>query len=368
MTFDKRLLAWAAVAAILLYALYELGGVIAPFATGIAIGYLLDPVVRKLERIGFNRLGASLLILAVFLIVMTFVLIIVAPILANQLIAFTQQLPGYVLRLQTLAVDQANELVDKYAGEWRAQMGLGDTISPAAVQKAVTDFVNFGTQWWLNAVRSLVTGGAAIVNFLSFLVVTPVVAFYILVDWNKMIAAIDAWLPRKRADEFRAVAAEINRALAGFLRGQSLVCFFLGLWYGAGLNFIGLDFGLLIGVGSGLLCFVPYFGSLIALTLSIGVAIVQGWPDPHLFYLTLGVVLVGQFLEGYVLSPILVGESIGVHPVWLMFSLFAFGSMFGFVGLLIAVPASAAIGVLMRRLLAAYLAGPLYRGEGAGTA
>jgi predicted PurR-regulated permease PerM len=177
-----------------------------------------------------------------------------------------------------------------------------------------------------------------------------------------MVATIDSWLPLDHREGLRRIAREINHALAGFLRGQSLVCLFLGLWYAIGLSLVGLDFGLLIGVIGGLLSFIPYVGSLSVLVLSLGVATVQGWPNWSLFLMTLGLVLFGQFLEGNVLSPKLVGQSIGLHPVWLMFALVAFGALFGFTGLLIAVPTSAAIGVLARHLLGLYLASSFYRG------
>ncbi len=333
-----------------------------PFAAGIALGYLLDPVVRRLERIGLSRLAASLLILAAFVLVAVLFLVVVAPILGNQLIGFTQKLPGYVMRLQALAVDEGNALLERYGGEWRNSLGLGNPLSAEQIQKSIGDFVAQGAQWLLNAVRSLASGGAAIVSFFSFLIVTPVVAFYILVDWNRMIATLDGWLPLDHRDALRAIASEIDAALAGFIRGQSLVCLFLGLWYGIGLTLIGLDFGFLIGVIAGVLSFIPYVGSLTALVLSLGVGLVQGWPSLKLFFLALAVVGVGQFLEGNVIAPKLVGGSIGLHPVWLMFALFAFGELFGFTGLLIAVPTAAALGVLARHLIGLYLKSPLYRG------
>ena len=202
-------------------------------------------------------------------------------------------------------------------------------------------------------------------NFFSLLIITPVVAFYILVDWSRMVDEIDSWLPLDHRDTLRRIASEINHALAGFIRGQSLVCLFLGLWYSAGLTLIGLESGFLIGVLGGVLSFVPYVGSLTALVLSLGVSLVQGWPSLQLFFLALAVVGAGQFLEGYVLSPKLVGELVGLHPVWLMFALLAFGQLFGFLGLIIAVPAAAVIGVMARHLLAVYLASSLYRGRSA---
>jgi predicted PurR-regulated permease PerM len=362
-SLGRQILIWAAALLALMLALSWLGSAVTPFATGIALGYLLDPIVRRLERLGIGRLAASLLILGMFVLALVVFLVVVAPILANQMIAFTQKLPGYVVRLQELAVREGAELADKYGGSWLQSYGLGNSLSADQIQKSIGDFVSNGAQWLLNAVKSLVSGGAALVSFFSLLIVTPVVAFYILVDWHKMIDTIDSWLPLDHRDNLRSIALEINAALAGFIRGQSLVCLFLGLWYGVGLTLIGLDFGFLIGVVAGLLSFVPYVGSLTALVLSLGVGLVQGWPSLKLFFLALGVVGAGQFLEGNVLSPKLVGESIGLHPVWLMFALFAFGELFGFTGLLIAVPTAAALGVIARHLIGVYLDSPLYRGR-----
>ena len=210
----------------LLYALHLLGSTVTPFAAGIALGYLLDPVVSKMQKLGLNRLSASGLILAVFTAVFALVLVVVAPILGNQLVSFAERLPGYAIRLQTLAIEEGNVLIEKYGGGWLSSLGFGEQLSSAQIQKSIGDFVAQGAQWFVNAMKSLVSGGAAVFNFLSLLIITPVVAFYILIDWNRMIAEIDSWLPLDHRDRLRAIAAEINRALAGFIRGQSLVCLF----------------------------------------------------------------------------------------------------------------------------------------------
>ena len=363
MSLERQIAVWTVVLVVSVILLQLLGSAVTPFAAGIALGYLLDPVVRRLQRFGFSRLAASLAILAVAVLVIAILLIVVVPILGSQLIGFTQRLPGYVMRLQALAVQEGSALIERYGGEWRDSFGAGNSLSADQIQKSIGDFVSQGAQWLLNALRSLASGGAALVSFFSLIIVTPVVAFYILVDWNKMIATLDGWLPLEHRDSLRKIASEINHALAGFIRGQSLVCLFLGLWYGIGLTVIGLDFGFLIGVIAGLLSFIPYVGSLTALVLSLGVGLVQGWPDLRLFFLAFGIVGVGQFLEGNVISPKLVGESIGLHPVWLMFALFAFGEWLGFTGLLIAVPTAAALGVLVRHLIGLYLKSPLYLGS-----
>jgi predicted PurR-regulated permease PerM len=362
-SIGRQIAFWLAAFVALGLLLHVLGGAVTPFVLGIVLGYLLDPIVHRLERLGLNRLGASIVILAAFVIVFALILVVLAPILGSQFIGFTQRLPNYVVRLQELAVDQGNALLEKYGGPWRERLGLGAPLSSAQIQNSIGDLVAQGAQWLLNTLRSLASGGAAIFSFLSFVVFTPVVAFYMLLDWDKMLATVDSWLPLDHRDGLRQIAREINHALAGFMRGQSLVCLFLGLWYGVGLSLIGLDFGFLIGVVGGVLSFIPYVGSLTALVFSLGVAIVQGWPSWNLFFLALAVVGCGQFLEGNVLSPRLVGHSIGLHPVWLMFALVAFGALFGFTGLLIAVPMSAAIGVLARHLLGLYLTSPFYCGR-----
>jgi predicted PurR-regulated permease PerM len=362
-SLQRQVLFWGLGLAALLLIVYLLGSTITPFAAGIVLGYLLDPVVLKLERYGFNRLGASLLILTIFVLTVVLFFILVVPVLGGQFIAFAQHLPGYAVRLQALAVAEGNAFIQKYGGPWLEALGLKQQLSSAQIQQSVGDFVAQSAQWLLDAFTRVVSGGAALFSFVSLLIITPVVAFYILVDWERMISKLDSWLPLNHRESLRKIAREINQALAGFIRGQSIVCLFLGVWYSAGLTLIGLDFGFLIGVVAGVLSFVPYLGSLTALALSLSIALFKGWPSLKLFLLALGVVGTGQFLEGYVLSPKLVGESIGLHPVWLMFALLAFGQLFGFLGLLIAVPTAAATGVIARHLIGLYLTSPFYLGS-----
>src|SRR5262249_42699322 len=200
----------------------------------------------------------------------------------------------------------------------------------------------------------------------SLIVVTPVVAFYLLNDWSRMIATVDNWIPLQHRETVHALVHEMDDAIAGFVRGQTAVCLILGSFYAVSLTVAGLSFGLLIGLLSGVITFIPYVGSMTGLVVSVGVAIAQFWPEYTWILVVLGIFFVGQFLEGYVLAPKLVGESIGLHPVWLMFALFAFGYLFGFVGLLIAVPLAAIIGVLARFGLKQYLASPFYTGEQTG--
>jgi predicted PurR-regulated permease PerM len=276
---------------------------------------------------------------------------IIVPILASQLADFVERVPDYVERLQSLiasidapwlrrAIEQSGD-----PGE-----GLGSLLTEGA---------GFITTLF----QSIWNSGLALINVASLFVVTPVVAFYMLLDWDRMVATVDGWVPRDHVHTVRRLAGEINAATAGFLRGQGTLCIVLGIFYAVGLSLVGLNFGLLIGFFAGLISFIPYVGSLIGLVLSVGVAVVQFWPDWPWIAAVAGIFFAGQFLEGNILQPKLVGSSVGLHPVWLMFALFAFGLMFGFVGLLIAVPAAAAVAVLVRFALGRYLESPMYKGH-----
>jgi predicted PurR-regulated permease PerM len=207
------------------------------------------------------------------------------------------------------------------------------------------------------------SGGRALVSLFSLIVITPVVAFYLIYDWHRMLGTVDGWVPVHQRATVRRLAREIDAAIAGFVRGQSAVCVILGSFYAVALTVSGLNFGLLIGLISGLITFIPYVGSMTGLILALGVAVAQFWPEYTSILIVLGIFLVGQFLEGNVLAPKLVGESVGLHPVWLIFALLAFGYLFGFVGLLVAVPLAATIGVLARFALRRYLESSLYTGE-----
>jgi len=352
---------WLGAFLLLVLLLWLFSGVLLPFAAAFALGYLLNPVVDRLERLGFNRLGATLLIMACFVLVLICISILIVPVVWRQLVSFTEALPAYAVKLEELISAETARLGRDYGGSLMDKFGLGGDAG-AEFASATKDLVAQAAQWTASFLNSLIRRGEALIGLISLLVVTPVVAFYVLLDWHKMIATIDRLVPLRHRETARALAREIDIALAGFLRGQSLVCLFLGTWYGIGLSLIGLNFGLLIGIMAGVLSFVPYVGSLTALILSSTVAIVQDWPQWKLLAMSLVVVLIGQFLEGNILSPKLVGESVGLHPVWLIFALLAFGSLFGFTGLITAVPFAAAAGVILRFAVRRYRESNLYVG------
>lgn len=353
MTIQRQVGFWLLAFALFVLMLIMLSNILLPFVAGLALAYLLDPLADRLERIGLSRLLATIIILGLFVLVFVLALVIIVPVAANQLAAFIARLPETVARLQQLAAEQGGPLLER----------LGGTNALEDMQKSVGEFVGQGASWLGGILQSVWSGGQAIVSVFALLVITPVVAFYLLVDWDRMVTKIDSWLPRRQQETLRGLAREMDAAISGFLRGQALVCLFLGTFYAVGLSLIGLNFGILIGLVSGLISFIPYVGSLTGLILAVGVAIVQFWPDYPWILATLGVFALGQFIEGNILAPKLVGDSVGLHPVWVMFALLAFGTLFGFVGLLLAVPIAGMIGVLARFALRQYLASPLYDGR-----
>jgi predicted PurR-regulated permease PerM len=303
--------------------------------------------------LGINRLLAALLIITFVVLTLIYIILLVAPIVGGQLSSFIESVPGNVTKLQALLSDPSRPWIQKL-------MGVGFNAD-----KSIGDLVTQGVGWLTAFLHSLWSGGRALVSVFSLVVVTPVVAFYLIFDWHRMIRTVDGWIPIQHRDTVRGLAREIDAAISGFLRGQSAVCLILGSFYAVALTLIGLNFGLLIGLIAGLITFVPYIGSMTGLVLSLGVAVAQFWPDYGSILMVLAVFLIGQFVEGNVLSPKLVGESVGLHPVWLIFALLAFGYLFGFVGLLVAVPLAATIGVLCRFALRHYLQSSFYTGESA---
>jgi predicted PurR-regulated permease PerM len=347
--------AWFWVGALVAFVLFLVvfSEILLPFVAGMVLAYALDPVADRIERLGFGRLAATLLILAVLVVLLALAFVILVPILADQLADFIERIPSYVERLRTLF---SSFLQGRLAGYLGIDMTrIGSSLSGLSSQ---------GATWMTALVASLWSGGRAILNILALLVVTPVVAFYLLYDWDRLVARVDSWLPRDHVTEIRKIAADIDRAIAAFIRGQGLVCLILALVYSTGLVMVGLNFGFLIGLGAGLLSFIPFVGATVGFVVSIAVAIAQFWPDWIWIVATAAVFGIGQFLENYVLQPRLIGQNVGLHPVWVMFALFAFGYLFGFVGVMIAIPAAAAVGVLVRYALSRYLDSPIYRGSG----
>jgi predicted PurR-regulated permease PerM len=342
----------AALAAVLLF-LWIFSGILLPFIMGMALAYLLDPIADRLQSAGMNRFWATITIILLAILVFTLAGLTVVPLLASQLAGFLDRLPSYVTSLQAL-------------GNRFFETELGRYFGTGAPNGGVDQVVAQGASWVATVLETVWAGGQALISVVSLIVVTPVVAFYLLYDWDRMVAKLDNLVPRDHVTTVRRLGREIDSAMAGFVRGQGAVCLILGLFYAVSLSLVGLNFGFLIGSVAGLISFIPFVGSIVGFVLSVGVALVQFWPEAIWILAVAGIFAAGQFLEGNILQPRLVGSSIGVHPVWLMFALFAFGSLFGFVGVLLAVPLTAAIGVLVRFALERYRQSLIYWGPEGG--
>ena len=344
---------WSIAMLVVLFVLWALGNVILPFVLGAAIAYLLDPVADRLQRLGLSRVLSVSLITLVAVMVFVLLILLVIPTLIKQTAALIDTAPELFARLQSWLTARFPEIIEPES-MIRQQLGaIGETI-----QARGGELVN----GLLNSARSLV-------GIIVLLVIVPVVAFYLLLDWDKMIARIDGLLPRDHAEVIRQLARDIDYTLASFLRGQGLVCLILGTFYAVSLMLAGLNFGLIVGFIAGVITFIPYVGALVGGTLAIGLALFQFWgmDGEATNWLRIGIIggifAVGQFLEGNVLTPKLVGSSVGLHPVWLIFALSVFGTLFGFVGMLVAVPLAAMIGVVARYGISRYKDSLLFQGQ-----
>jgi predicted PurR-regulated permease PerM len=349
-TPGKQLRAWLITFAVFVFLLVTLRGILLPFVVGMAIAYILDPVCDMLERWGLSRRSATAVVTLLFLLLVAIILISLVPILAQQLTDFLTSLPDLVKQAQ-------KRLIPIYQA-FRGRLHL----PPISELNGIVES-KFGNAvgWLAQALQGLLGQGLALASLLSLVFITPVVTFYLLRDWDLLVTRIDGLLPRQHADVIRNQIAEIDRTLAGFARGQAMVCLTLAIYYATSLALIGLPFGIVVGLAAGILTFIPYVGAASGFVASMAIALAQ-FDDWQSIGLVAGVFLVGQVLEGNFLTPKLVGDRVGLHPVWIIFALLSGGALFGFLGLLLAVPTAAALGVLVRFAIAGYLESSLYRG------
>lgn len=345
----RQAIFWLLTMALFILFLVIFSSILLPFVAGMALAYFLDPVADRLEGLGLSRLAATIVILVIFLIALVVGLMIIIPILATQLVELIAKLPDYISQLQSVLANEKSQWLKRYIG-----------MDSSVIRDNLSSLLQQGAGFLSTLLQSLWNSGKSLIDIAGLFVVTPVVAFYMLLDWDRMVERIDSWIPRAQLHTIRGIAREMDAAVAGFIRGQGTLCLILGSYYAIGLTLTGLNFGLLIGFFSGLISFIPYVGSFVGLALALGVALVQFWPDWIMVVAVAVVFFTGQFVEGNILQPKLVGSSVGLHPVWLMFALFAFGSLFGFTGMLVAVPAAAAVAVLVRFVLNRYLQSPMY--------
>lgn len=352
MTLAEQARWWGVGLIALVLILLLLANVLAPFLMGAAIAYFADPIADRLERRGLSRILATVIITALSVLTFVVIVAIITPLLVDQISLAITSAPDLINGVKLLLEGKLLPMLDV------------DVQSGNVLSEALTKFQNQVQDLSLKVVQSIWSISLAGIEFISLAVITPVVAFYLLLDWDNMVARIDDLLPRPHAETIRKLASDIDDVLAGFVRGQLTVCLILGAFYALGLIVVQLPFGLLVGLFAGLISFIPFVGSILGGLLSIGIALVHFWETPEWIVAVAIIFVIGQVVEGNFLSPKLVGDSVGLHPVWLMFALSAFGSLFGFAGLLIAVPTAAVIGVFLRFSISQYKTGRLYKGVG----
>ena len=343
---SQQIIYWSAGLVALIAFVWLLGGTLMPFLVGMGIAYFLDPLVDKLEALRLPRAIATAFISIGAVLIIVLALLTLLPELQRQIVNLITALPDYFAIAQTLL----NENLPSLAKE-SPLLERGIAQITARLESSGDDLIGV-----------ILSSAFGIIDILIFMVITPVVAFYMLLDWDNMVAKIDSWLPRDHRADIRGLALEMDRVLAGFVRGQLSVCAILGGFYAVTLALVGLQFGLVVGLVAGLLSFIPYVGATIGGVLAIGLALFQFWGEPQWIIAVAAIFVIGQTAEGNILTPKLVGGSVGLHPVWLMFSLSAFGALAGFTGLLLAVPMAACIGVVSRFAIGRYLQGRLYQG------
>ena len=354
MTLRTQVLVWVGFTVVVILLIWLFRPILLPFVIGIALAYILNPAVTLVQKAGIGRAWATAIVLLAVLGVIVGLFVVVTPLVLQQVIGLAGRLPGYIGDLQALIRAIAPQL-NEWLGPERA----------AQLQTSLAQFLTSGVEFLGSVTAQVAQSGLTVLNTIAVLILTPVVAFYLLLDWEGMVKGIDDLLPREHRREIRQVLDQIDQSIAGVFRGQGSVILVLCVYYATALTLTGLNFGLVIGLMTGLFSFIPFFGFLTGFVLSMGIALVQFAPSGDWWFVLIVfmVYIIGQFLEGNVLYPRLVGQSININPVWLMFALFAFGLLFGFVGLILAVPLSAITATLTRYAISRYQGSALYRGD-----
>jgi len=322
--------------------LHSISNILLPFIIGTIIAYFLDPAASKLEKVKISRTIAAILILAVFIIIITAFIYVIGPILYIQTKSLIAKMPEYIKGIDSLMAPYLTDFYSKIGYEESYNFGLLKEISEFSLKFSSSIFSNI----WQSSLK--------FINLFVLLFITPIVTFYLLRDWNKIVANIDNLITKKIKKETNQQFKEIDRVLSGYIRGQTNVCLILGVFYAISLSIIGLNYGFLIGFLTGIVSFVPYFGVFLGMFIGVVVAIFQ-YSNPLSIIIVLLIFIIGQFIEGNFITPKLVGNKVGIHPAIIIFALLAGGSLFGFVGILFAIPTIAIIGVLVRFTVKKYL-------------
>jgi predicted PurR-regulated permease PerM len=345
----QRLALVAAFLVLLWFCLRLFSSILTPFVVAAGIAYFLDPAVARLERLGIGRqMGTCIILGAAVLVVVVFALLLY-PVIASQAVAFAVNLPSYVKTAQNDFGKLVTQIEHRLGPGAMAQK-LNDIAANQA--GAIVSFAG-------SAATNIIGSGFAVVNILALGVITPIVSFYFLRDWPGIVRHVDTWLPRPYEGVIRAQAIEVNRILSAWIRGQAICCLILAAIYAFGLTLIGLNLGLIVGLTAGFLSFIPYVGTAVGACSALLLVLSQA-PGWHGVIEVGAVFALGQALNDYVIQPRFLGGRVGLPAVWVIFSLLAGGATFGFLGIMLAVPAAAVIGVLARFWLRRYLESALY--------
>ena len=350
---DSRRWVWWGVGLGFALFVYFLHPILTPFLVAIVLAYMFDPVVDRLERAGLSRTWGTVAVFGLLTVIMMTLLLVLVPLLAKQLLKLYQLAPLVLDWLQHTAMPWV-----------QAKLGLSDSFWKFdKIKAAITEHMGQATDIVGIVLSQATASSLALIGFLANLVLIPVVAFYLLRDWNIMMAKIRGLLPRARADQIVSLAKECHDVLGAFVRGQLLVMLALGVIYSAGLMLVGLELGLLIGLMAGVAAIVPYMGFIVGIGAALVAGLFQFGGDLYPMLGIVAVFMVGQALEGTVLTPLLVGDKIGMHPVAVIFAILAGGELFGFTGVLLALPVAAVIMVLVRHVQDLYKDSQVYKGS-----
>jgi predicted PurR-regulated permease PerM len=349
LSFTWQTAFWLVVAVAFIVLFVLLRGILLPFVLGMALAYVSDPAADRLERVGVPRWLATLLVLGVTVGLGVLVLVLVVPIIVNQIVQLAEHVPVYIDILRHRTLPQVTQFVARFGGPHDA----------ADFQKAASTYIGSVSSWLFSMLGQVWSSGLVVANLGAVLLLTPLVAFYFLRDWDVMIARLDSWMPLRHQAQLRGLAREIDAILAGFIRGQATVCIIFAIYYSIALSLAGLEFGIIIGIAAGILTFIPYLGAAAGLVASVTVAFIQ-FDDHTRVAIVAGVYIIGHLIEGNLVTPMLVGGRVKLHPIWIIFSLMAGGALFGFTGVLMAVPVAAVVGVLVRFAIRQYLDSNFY--------
>ena len=346
-TVRQQLFFWGILLLVSIILLSFIGNILLPFLAGTALAYLLDPLADRLQRIGFNRLWAVIVISFIFILVFAPLAVFIFANLVDQLTKLISAAPVISEKLTKALNGTLPSKLSETFNLDQSNLPVGEFLKSTIVI----------------VLSTLVNSFSSLLSIVGLMLITPIVTIYLLLDWDRLVAKIDKLLPLDHAETIRNLSKEIHEVIAGFIRGMGSVCCILGIYYAVALMILGLEFGLVIGVFAGLLTFIPYLGAILGGILAIGLSTVQFWGDWNTILLVIGIFVLGQLIEGNFLTPKLVGNSVGLHPVLLLLALSIFGSIFGLVGMMVAVPIAASIGVLVKFLINQYLNSQVYSGK-----